>query len=331
MVDQVTLEGRALPIFPCNWSNKKPTCDHGFKDATTDPAEIDRLWDLRPGKLTGVRTGEASGLAILDVDPRHKGEAWLAEFECTHGFPSTRIHVTRSGGMHFVFRHRRGLDSSRDLIARGVDIRADKGYAIWWPAAGCRVLAEGPIAEWPASLDQAIAEGEARRGRKAAENHARYDAALREERRTNAPYVSQCREGEYREVPKPLYWKLCGLMRDAPRHNLRRVRGILSVVTDKVGTELGGEDEGRNDALYWAACRLQELIAEGMLSLVDAEKLLLGAAHQNGYVAKDGMGDTMATIHSGLGVGVEHLGCICSSSDREVWLSDREVLMLWMR
>jgi putative DNA primase/helicase len=150
MVDQVTLEGRVLPIFPCRWETKKPTCDRGFYAATTDPTEIDRLWRDRPGRLKGVPTGEASGLAILDIDTRHDGEAWLAEFEATFGFPTTRIHATRSGGMHFVFRHRAGLRKSEGLIASGVDIRAEGSYAVWWPAAGYRVLCEGPVAPWPA-------------------------------------------------------------------------------------------------------------------------------------------------------------------------------------
>jgi hypothetical protein len=322
---EVTLEGRALPIFPCRWDNKKPTCDGGFYAATTDPDEIKRLWRERWGALTAVRTGEASGLAILDVDTKNKGEAWMAEFEATHtrgAFSpfATRIHATISGGLHFIFRHRPGLESNRDTIARGVDVRADKGYAVWWPANGGRVLCEGPIAEWPAVLDEALAEGQARRGRKAAENHARYDAALREERRRNAPLVGkQPQEGDYREVPKLLYWTLRKLMKGSPGHNQRRVRGILSVVTDKVGTELGGEDEGRNDALYWASRRLRELEAQGVISLIDAEKLLVGAAFFSGYVAKDGERDTMATIHSGLGVGIDHERCIFSLSDRELW------------
>jgi len=311
MADQLVLEGRPLPICPYG-ADKKPTCRGGFNAASADPKVIDELWRLYSGPLTGVATGERSGLAVLDVDTKNKGEAWLANF---YGFdwPRTRCHATKSGGLHFVFQHREGLKSSRDLIARGVDVRASGGAIIWWPQAGYRVLCEGPVAPWPARLDEAIAEGQARRGRRAAENHARYDAALRGERGRDAPLVSQRQQGDYREVPKLLYWTLCRLMRDAPKHNQRRVRGILSVVTEK------GEDEGRNDALYWAGRRLRELIVEGVLSLIDAEKLLLGAAHLSGYVQKDGVGDTMATIHSGLGVGIEHERCIFSLSDRELW------------
>jgi hypothetical protein len=65
--------------------------------------------------------------------------------------------------VHFVFRHRAGLESSEGLIAPGVDIRADKGAVIWWPASGYKVLSSAPVAEWPATLDEAIAEAEERR------------------------------------------------------------------------------------------------------------------------------------------------------------------------
>jgi hypothetical protein len=241
-----------------------------------------------------VATGERSGLAVLDIDTKNKGEAWLAEFECTHGLAEngasslfhTRCHATKSGGMHFIFRHREGLKSSRDLIARGVDVRADGGAIIWWPKEGFRVLAEGPVAPWPARLDEALAAGAERRGRRAAENHARYDAGLMG-RRKDAPLSRDT----YRMVPVPLYKKLNKLM---PWDlNQRRVRGILSVVTEK--------EEGRNDALYWASRRLRELIAGSIVTRAVAEELLLDAAHLSGYVAKDGVGDAMDTIHSGLG------------------------------
>ena len=298
---EVTLEGRPLPICPYG-ADKNPTCQGGFNSASADPAAIETLWRRWPGPLVGVRTGEASGIAVLDIDTKNKGEAWLADFY-GYDWPRTRCHASQSGGMHFIFRHREGLKSSRDLIARGIDVRADGGAIIWWPQAGFRVLAEAPVAPWPASLDQALAEGEARRGRKAAENHARYDAALRE-RRKDAPLSS------YRTVPVPLYKKLNKLM---PWDlNQRRVRGILSVVTEK--------DEGRNDALYWASRRLRELIASGVVTRAVAEELLLDAAHLSRYVLKDGVGDAMDTIHSGLGPDLESGASSLSDGERVRWM-----------
>jgi hypothetical protein len=75
-----------LPIFPCR-ADKKPTCPGGFYAASADPRIIDKLWRLWPGPLTGVPTGETSGLAVLDVDVKNNGEAWLSEFECSTASP----------------------------------------------------------------------------------------------------------------------------------------------------------------------------------------------------------------------------------------------------
>jgi hypothetical protein len=75
MRQQIFLEGRAVHCFPCG-TNKKPTTPHGFKDACADLAGIERLWRDRPGPLTGIRSGQLSGVSVIDVDPRRNGLAW---------------------------------------------------------------------------------------------------------------------------------------------------------------------------------------------------------------------------------------------------------------
>lgn len=135
------LNGRPLPTFPC-YRNKRPATENGFKDATTDPERIAALWGCRSGLLVAVPTGEASGIAVLDID--EAGLRWpgLAELQ------PTRSHVTRSGGRHLIFRHKPSLRCSQSAIAVGVDVRAEGGYVIWWPAHG--YAASGDVlAEWP--------------------------------------------------------------------------------------------------------------------------------------------------------------------------------------
>jgi hypothetical protein len=84
-----------LPVFPCR-ADKRPACVHGFRDATRDPAAIRELWRRHPGPLIGVPTGAASGIDVLDVDPRHGGHMWL-DWNANR-LPPTRTHRTRSGG-----------------------------------------------------------------------------------------------------------------------------------------------------------------------------------------------------------------------------------------
>lgn len=142
----LALASEGCAVFPCH-HDKRPATPHGFKDAARDPDDVRSLWCLHPAPLVAIATGEASGLAVLDIDRQHDGGRWWTSTR--DKLPVTRTHRTRSGGLHLVFRHRAGLRSSTSKVAPGIDIRADGGCAIWWPAVGLPVLCEGPIADWP--------------------------------------------------------------------------------------------------------------------------------------------------------------------------------------
>src|SRR5262249_16654349 len=93
--------------------------------------------------LIGFPTGEASGIDVLDIDPR--GRDWYDQnFDA---LPTTRAHLTQRG-LHLLFKHADGLRCSAGRIAPGIDVRADGGYAIWWPREGLPVE-DHPICEWP--------------------------------------------------------------------------------------------------------------------------------------------------------------------------------------
>ena len=140
------LAERGLPCFPCR-EDKRPATPRGFKDATCDQHQLRELWLRHPGPLVGVPTGDISGLDILDIDPRHGGDYWFAEH--MNSLPPTRVHRTRSGGLHLFFQHEQQLRCSVGRIAAGVDVRASGGYLIWWPATGLPVLSDLRTATWP--------------------------------------------------------------------------------------------------------------------------------------------------------------------------------------
>tara|TARA_R110002153_G_scaffold27528_2_gene85511 strand:- start:574 stop:2679 length:2106 start_codon:yes stop_codon:yes gene_type:complete len=155
-----------LPVFPTvdkmpAWSNAElgvAKGDGGYKIASTDPSRVIELFSHRRAKEIAVPMGEMSGLMCVDVDLQkgdhvHKwrddNAAWLIE---------TRCHSTRSGGLHFLFRHIPGVRFPAQL-APGVDIKAGgTGYICWPGTVGYSLLGDVPVAEFP--IDQLKHEGE---------------------------------------------------------------------------------------------------------------------------------------------------------------------------
>lgn len=91
---------RGWHVLPLRPGTKVPATKHGFKDAATDAKAI-RRWS--PDANVGIAT-VASGLLVLDIDPRAGGDATLTELESEHGLlPETLAVATPSGGRHYYF------------------------------------------------------------------------------------------------------------------------------------------------------------------------------------------------------------------------------------
>ena len=91
-----------------------------------------RAW---PEAGIGIVTGGISGLVVLDVDPRHGGEASLERLEREHGpLPVTLESRTGSGGRHLYFAHPGGLVRNKVALATGIDLRGDGGYVVAPPS-----------------------------------------------------------------------------------------------------------------------------------------------------------------------------------------------------
>jgi hypothetical protein len=148
---------QGIACFPCTITaddRKVPCTKHGFYDATSNPAELRALWRDYPGPLVGVRCGAISNLAVLDIDPEHlPARQWWTEHQ--QQFRHHRAHRTRRRGVHILMQHHDGIQCTVSRIAKGIDTRAEGGYAIWWPAAGYAVR-EGLIAAAPDWLLQQL-------------------------------------------------------------------------------------------------------------------------------------------------------------------------------
>jgi hypothetical protein len=143
-----------FPVFPCN-ADKRPITAHGFKDATRDPEEVEKLFRKPGARLIGVPTGEPSGLVVIDADVKNgaQGQDWLDANRTALSL--TRRHRTRSGGTHVIYRGA-NIGCSASKVHPGVDVRADGGYVIWPPSEGYTIEADEEIEPLPAALKELL-------------------------------------------------------------------------------------------------------------------------------------------------------------------------------
>lgn len=142
----LALARRGFKVFPVS-GDKRPRCPRGHLAASSDQDVVAALHEQFGFVLIGIATGEPSGVAVLDIYRKRPAHSWWAENRVE--LPPTRTHRTRGGGLHLWFIHEPGLRSSVGRIAPGVDIRADGGSCIWWPAAGLPVLCDTKLVPWP--------------------------------------------------------------------------------------------------------------------------------------------------------------------------------------
>jgi Bifunctional DNA primase/polymerase, N-terminal len=138
------LAGKGHAVFPCSPETKAPLVARGFKDATRDSDTIRNWWRLAPDALIGVPTGLK--FVAIDADLQHvEAQRWYGNAN----LPLTRVHLTRSGGRHLLFRSDDRVGCSVGKIWPHIDTRGKGGYIIWWPAEGLDVLHGNALAEVP--------------------------------------------------------------------------------------------------------------------------------------------------------------------------------------
>lgn len=174
------------PVFPCDAERKRPLVPkeeggQGFKDATTDTAQIRSWWTRCPEALIGMPTGAVTGCFVVDIDVKdgkQGDETWSAVLRTWGPVPDTWETITATGGRHLWFAHPgRGLTVPNragrlgqgnetwgrgaypavpfgrapggQLLVPDVDIRGDGGYVIL-PGS---VLRDGRCYAWEGSSD----------------------------------------------------------------------------------------------------------------------------------------------------------------------------------
>ena len=158
---------RGWSVVPVRAREKAPLVRwDDFQRRPATPVEV-RAWFQRwPDAGLAVVTGLVSGLAVVDVDPRHGGAESLAALEREHGaLPATCEVATGGGGRHLYFRLPETPLGNRVSLAPGIDLRARGGLAIappsmhasgrryrWRPGRSPDETAPAPMPTWVVEL-----------------------------------------------------------------------------------------------------------------------------------------------------------------------------------
>jgi hypothetical protein len=262
----LSLEDRALPCFFVTPAKVPFAGSHAYLDATADPAELEKLAArFRGPKLVAVATGAISGIDIIDIDPRHGGDRWY--FEHIDQLGKTRVHETRGGGWHLIFRHSPSLRNSNNKLAHGVEFLSTGRWAVWWPEHAGRVLCPGPVAALPGWLHEALLTIPG-------------DMATGKEVHPSTPTLK-------------------------PGSDLLKATGSTLLRSKYLIRDLERCPEGnRHKLLHWTACRFGNMIGEGKIKVNVAELLLIGAAKANG-LWHERPDNCLQTIRDGLCDGKE--------------------------
>lgn len=123
---------KGWPVFPVR-ANKKPLTTYGVGDATTNPAQIRKLWAQHPKANIAMDVGGA-GMMVLDLDPGHD----IKELERNVGkIPKTNLSAsTPRGGRHLFLEIGRGdiVAPSSSKLAPHVDVRSFHSYVLLAPS-----------------------------------------------------------------------------------------------------------------------------------------------------------------------------------------------------
>ena len=131
---------KGLYVFPLTPGTKIPMKGtHGYRDATREVDAVRAWWAKWPMSNIAIATGKASGVWVLDVDPRHGSAVALAALESEHGaLPATITATTPRGGSHHYWRWPTDGPEIRNSVARvgdGIDVLGEGGSVVAPPSA----------------------------------------------------------------------------------------------------------------------------------------------------------------------------------------------------
>jgi hypothetical protein len=128
------MQGKANPAR----SDNRLLMAHGVRDATDNFATFKRLTAGTSRFNIGIATGSASGVIVIDVDPRNGGDRQLKKLQKPLGpLPRTLTCDTGGGGQHYYFIAPTAMSKKKGL-APALTLLADGCYAVAPPSRDTR-------------------------------------------------------------------------------------------------------------------------------------------------------------------------------------------------
>lgn len=123
-------------VIPIRRAEKAPLIRwQEFQQRRAGEKEIGQWFERWPDANIGVVTGTISGIVVLDIDPRHGGDASLTAWQMGQGaLPVTVEGVTGGGGRHVYFSFGDIAMRSMVAVAKGIDVRAEGGMVVAPPS-----------------------------------------------------------------------------------------------------------------------------------------------------------------------------------------------------
>lgn len=150
MTSPLDYVARGWQIFPCHTiirgvcscpkgsdcpsPGKHPRTSNGVKDASDNP-DLIRTWMERyPETNWAVACGTASGIIVIDIDPRKNGFQSIDDLELNRidgPLPTTLTSNTGGSGRHLIYEYPHGVTlPNRNNWLSGVDVKSNGGYVI---------------------------------------------------------------------------------------------------------------------------------------------------------------------------------------------------------
>ena len=129
----------------CKSKGKHSKIGEGPFAATKSIKKIETMNQLWLNSNIGIATGKISGIVVLDIDPRDRGDEVLRLFEAKYKkLPVTVTALSGGGGLHYYFKYPDFDIPSRNALRLGFDFKSDGDWVVAPPS----VHISGKAYEW---------------------------------------------------------------------------------------------------------------------------------------------------------------------------------------